>query len=584
MALYVDGALVSTTIVTGTTTGGRNTANSVQIGRMSGSTNYFTGKIDEVQIANVARSADWIKLCYQNQKESQVLVSVGSGAPPVVVVPVVPVLSAPANVATSITVSPTLSWGTVSGAVTYGVQLSTTSAFTSTVVNDSTLAAGTKAVSGLLNSSQYFWRVNAKNSAGTSAWSPVWSFTTSATTAYKTKYAFIYVVDGSRFVETFGDTIGAGVGTVSHSNIPYLWNQLRPLGTLYTKCYCGGNNNTETCPGHASIMTGTWQAIVNDGTERPHKPTLFEYYRKQTNAPQNDCFYIGGKTKLAILQYSDSVGYGSAYGANALYPAADRQYRDSTTFTNIKTVMNTYHPKLSIINMAQTDSTGHAGSGNSELTNASFSRYLGSIKQADSIAFKLWAAIQADSVYKNKTTLIITNDHGRHTTSATAWTSHGDQCDGCKHIMLLVIGPDTRQNIVDSTTVQQIDIAPTIGKLMGINLPYAAGSVLQSAVVVPSTNLSYQSGAVQNTGAYGISKIMCKNSQATIQFSVPVSGAVALKLFDLAGRECATIIHENVQAGSHTAIANMSSVASGAYVVRLTGTFGSVSQKMIVGR
>ena len=133
-----------------------------------------------------------------------------------VVVPVVPVLSAPANVATSITVSPTLSWGTVSGAVTYGVQLSTTSAFTSTVVNDSTLAAGTKAVSGLLNSSQYFWRVNAKNSAGTSAWSPVWSFTTSATTAYKTKYAFIYVVDGSRFVETFGDTIGAGVSTTSH--------------------------------------------------------------------------------------------------------------------------------------------------------------------------------------------------------------------------------------------------------------------------------------------------------------------------------------------------------------------------------
>ena len=37
---------------------------------------------------------------------------------------------------------------------------------------------------------------------------------------------------------------------------------------------------TETNPGHTSILTGTWQQIANDGSERPTKPTVFEYIQK----------------------------------------------------------------------------------------------------------------------------------------------------------------------------------------------------------------------------------------------------------------------------------------------------------------
>jgi hypothetical protein len=35
---------------------------------------YFGGKIDEVRVSSTALSADWIKLCYMNQKESDMLV------------------------------------------------------------------------------------------------------------------------------------------------------------------------------------------------------------------------------------------------------------------------------------------------------------------------------------------------------------------------------------------------------------------------------------------------------------------------------------------------------------------------------
>jgi hypothetical protein len=92
--------------------------------------------------------------------------------------PAAPVLATPATAATAVALAPTLTWGTVSGAVTYRVQVSTISTFATTVVDDSTLAVGTKAITGLANSTTYYWQVNAKNAGGTSAWSTFFSFTT----------------------------------------------------------------------------------------------------------------------------------------------------------------------------------------------------------------------------------------------------------------------------------------------------------------------------------------------------------------------------------------------------------------------
>jgi hypothetical protein len=66
--LYVDGVLANT-IITGGQSTGRIVSNSVTIGKLSESaTRFFNGKIDEVRMSNVVRSADWIKLCYENQR------------------------------------------------------------------------------------------------------------------------------------------------------------------------------------------------------------------------------------------------------------------------------------------------------------------------------------------------------------------------------------------------------------------------------------------------------------------------------------------------------------------------------------
>jgi hypothetical protein len=89
------------------------------------------------------------------------------------------VLSSPPNNATNQPIALNLVWFKSTTATSYRVQLATDSKFNSgIIVNDSTLTDSIRAVSGLNYSTNYWWRVNAKNSAGTSAYSSVWKFTT----------------------------------------------------------------------------------------------------------------------------------------------------------------------------------------------------------------------------------------------------------------------------------------------------------------------------------------------------------------------------------------------------------------------
>jgi hypothetical protein len=287
--------------------------------------------------------------------------------------------------------------------------------------------------------------------------------------AQQTQNVFILVVDGARYSETFGDP--------SHQYIPHIWNDLRPMGTIYTSFYNQGVTFTNS--GHASILTGTWQSIANDGTELPHNPTLFEYFRKEKNAAQTENFVILGKDKLDILAYSDHAEYGELYGA--LIQPSSSQYDDLIAFDNAKTVLHTYHPRLAIVNFPATDRAGHDGP---------WINYTSKLQIADSLVNEFWNYIQGDPRYQNKTTVFITNDHGRHLDSiASGFREHGDGCDGCRHISLLVLGPDTPAGTIDSTQRLQIDIAPTVALLLKYNPVYSDGTILNSSInfQLPST-------------------------------------------------------------------------------------------------
>jgi len=94
--------------------------------------------------------------------------------------PGVPTLLSPASAARTNNTTPTLGWSAVTdpSGVTYSVQVSTSSAFTTTVVNVSGVAATEYTVSPALSAQLYYWRVRAVDGAGnSSSWPTARTFT-----------------------------------------------------------------------------------------------------------------------------------------------------------------------------------------------------------------------------------------------------------------------------------------------------------------------------------------------------------------------------------------------------------------------
>ncbi len=98
----------------------------------------------------------------------------------ILILPSVPILVSPKDAASAVSSSPVFKWNPTARTVTYHLQVSLTPTFGVLAFNDTTLKDTTKAVSGLKNGEIYYWRVNARNDAGTSAYSEIRSFTTLA--------------------------------------------------------------------------------------------------------------------------------------------------------------------------------------------------------------------------------------------------------------------------------------------------------------------------------------------------------------------------------------------------------------------
>jgi hypothetical protein len=92
-----------------------------------------------------------------------------------------PILVLPADNATQQPESLTVRWNSALTATSYRLQLGTDSTFAvGVLVDDSTIVDTSRAVSGLSQSTRYFWRVRSKNGLNTSGFSPLRRFTTVA--------------------------------------------------------------------------------------------------------------------------------------------------------------------------------------------------------------------------------------------------------------------------------------------------------------------------------------------------------------------------------------------------------------------
>jgi bisphosphoglycerate-independent phosphoglycerate mutase (AlkP superfamily) len=146
-------------------------------------------------------------------------------------------------------------------------------------------------------------------------------------------------------------------------------------------------------------------------------------------------------------------------------------YRDdSITFNRTLNILNLHHPDLMLVNFKDPDAFGHANN---------WPAYLNAIIQGDSYVKQIWNFIESDPYYAGTTTLFVTNDHGRHDDGhLDGFVSHGDNCEGCKHIMLLAMGPDIKENYSTDESYVLCDIAKTTSTLMSFPMNTGTGRVM----------------------------------------------------------------------------------------------------------
>jgi hypothetical protein len=327
--------------------------------------------------------------------------------------------------------------------------------------------------------------------------------------AYQTEHVVLVIIDGLRYTE--------GLGDPNHTYVPRM-HALAELGTIVEPF----RNDGVTYTDHAipAIWCGAWTDIIqfNDpdcgGRANNHSklPTIFEYYRKQLGRPAVDCQYVMyGPT--CPWKASFDPDYGQGY-----WPTYhDMGSNDLEVWAQARGVLAGEHPSFLLLYLVDVDRYGGDGV---------WSAYTRSITVADSIVGMVWDYLQSDPLYAGTTTLIVTNDHGRHTSN---FRYHGDGCDGCRTIELLMVGPDATAGFVSHVPRTLRDVTPTIGELLGFKTERATGGVMSEILV-----------AGDETAVTAIVRPNPAKGQVTLVFGAQASeSAKQIAIYDVAGRQVA---------------------------------------------
>ena len=318
----------------------------------------------------------------------------------------------------------------------------------------------------------------------------------------KTENLVIVTLDGMRWQEVYG---GADSTLLKNKNFtkdsaetsskfwsndiderrkklfPFFWNTIVSKGQLYGNRWDGNKVNNAnrykfSYPGYNEIFTGYPDTAVNSNDKIPNKNSNVLGFFNQQNGFKNkvaafttwDAFpYILNKWKSGIYVNSDtdSLPYTTEkfkliddIESLTTRPVGVRP--DVLTYIAAREYMKERKPKVLYIAFDETDDLAHAGM---------YDLYLGSAHAEDGMIADLWNYIQSTPQYKNKTTLIITCDHGRGDNPKENWKDHGEKIKDAGHIWIAAIGPDTQPGgeMKNKNVLYQEQLAATFAKVLG---------------------------------------------------------------------------------------------------------------------
>ena len=320
----------------------------------------------------------------------------------------------------------------------------------------------------------------------------------------KTENLVVITLDGMRWQEVFGGVDEALLLNKKYTRdsadvsnkfwstdknerrkklFPFLWNTVVKEGQLYGNRNAGSEVNNAnpykfSYPGYNEIFTGYPDTAVNSNDKILNKNiNVLEFINQQKNYKGKvaafttwDVFpYILNKWRSGIYVNADVDTLN--FDNKNLQLINDIQFLttrpigvrpDVLTYIAAREYMKAYQPKVLYIGFDETDDLAHAGM---------YDLYLQSAKAEDAMIEDLWKYIQSSPLYKNKTTLIITCDHGRGDKVKDNWQHHGKDIEDAGQIWIAAMGPDTKAlgEMKTDSPLYQKQLAATFAKLLGFS-------------------------------------------------------------------------------------------------------------------
>ncbi len=323
-----------------------------------------------------------------------------------------------------------------------------------------------------------------------------------ATAQLKTENLVIVTLDGMRWQEVFGgidsvliqnkkftkDSAGmmAQFWSSNHQErraklFPFIWNELALQGQIYGNRKLGNlvnnaNSYKFSYPGYNEIFTGYPDSKVNSNEK---------IWNQNENVLEFIQLQKGFEGKVAAFSTWDVIPYILNKKRNGLYVNADRDSLffpdaalklinsmqslstrpigvrpDIFTYFAAREYLKAYKPRVLYVSFDETDDFAHAGL---------YDQYLNSAHAEDAMISDLWQTLQKDPTYRNKTTLVITTDHGRGDIDKENWQHHGENIPDAGQIWIAVIGPDTKAlgEVTSPDLLYQKQLAATFAALLG---------------------------------------------------------------------------------------------------------------------
>jgi hypothetical protein len=265
--------------------------------------------------------------------------------------------------------------------------------------------------------------------------------------------------------------------------LPFFWTNIAAHGQLYGNRAFGNkvdvaNPYKLTYPGFSETVTGNPDTSIHSNRLiKNNNINVFEFLNRQkgytgriaTFATSELFPFVLNKWRngLIVNADTDSLPYNTPemrmlndMGKLAAKPTTERP--DLLTYFAAREYLKVYHPKVLYIAMGETDAFAHDGL---------YDQYLGAVHAEDAMIADLWNRLQSMPQYKNKTTLIITCDHGRGDKIKGQWTDHGPTVEDSGNIWFAVMGPDTTPlgEVTEPMQLYQGQLAATMARFLGFH-------------------------------------------------------------------------------------------------------------------